>query len=115
MSQTHPTNEPKDVEAELRAALETIWWDAYYINNDGSTAEEIEQNREESVNKGLQLFLSAQARTHTDTIATIRANLPKDALAVRQDWQGLNWLDGCNDVINLVNALLTRLENGGSK
>jgi hypothetical protein len=96
MSQTHPTNEPKDVEGELRKQVNNIIWGG--------------MNRERQVIEVCNLLRSTQARTHTDTIATIRAKLPKDALAVRQDWQGLNWLDGCNDVINLVNALLTRLE-----
>jgi hypothetical protein len=104
----NPTNEPKDVEAGTIGIQDDL---TPWIKRINAAVGYTGESDTEDVISILKKFRKeAQAHTHTDTIATIRAKLPKDALAVRQDWQGLNWLDGCNDVINLVNALLTRLE-----
>jgi hypothetical protein len=102
---THPTNEPKDVEAELQKQLAGFLRIARKHKTDLDMLP--------ALNDLVNFVTEVQAHTRTDTFANIRAKLPKDALAVRQDWQGLNWLDGCNDVINLVTALLTRLEKEG--
>jgi hypothetical protein len=93
-----PTNEPKDVEGELR---HQIYKEAYKYVTSAEHADYL-------TTAVMQLFQSAQARNRQATLQEVREGLPRLANCKKQCGPH----EAHDDVIRRMEALLTRLENG---